>query len=209
MYEVLSKFPLRKINFVKTRVAILNAVRTLLQEKNFTDITVDEICQKAQISRGTFFNYFAGKENVFDYYLRIFTIKVSLRISEWRDTKSFDEKIAAIYEWMKDEQEYPKFIDNYISFLLNKGFFQEEVKLSEAEFVFFFEEITPDKYDAYNELTLQTIFEDICQKSNEIVPVDKLQLGHMFASLLIGTYVADTLDPSTEHLSKFTKILCA
>ena len=82
MYESLENFPLRKINFVKTRTTILKAVSHLLKEKDFSSITVDEICQRAQISRGTFFNYFSTKEHVFHYFLKIFTIRISLRIKQ-------------------------------------------------------------------------------------------------------------------------------
>ena len=97
MYQSLENFSLRKINYVKTRTTILKTTANLLKQKEFADITVDEICQKAQISRGTFFNYFSTKEHIFHYFIRIFTIKIALRMQKWDKDMSFEEKLDTIY----------------------------------------------------------------------------------------------------------------
>ena len=54
----------------KTRRALLQALRTLLTEKSFDDITVTELCERAEIRRVTFYTHFDGKEELFSYMLQ-------------------------------------------------------------------------------------------------------------------------------------------
>ncbi|OOB79661.1 MAG: TetR family transcriptional regulator [Epulopiscium sp. Nuni2H_MBin003] len=211
MYDSLNHFPLRKINFVKTRTTILKAISQLLKEKNFSDITVDEICQKVQISRGTFFNYFSTKEHVFHYFLRIYTIKLSLKIEKWDKNMSFESKIQQLYKWFNEEEDYPKFLDSYISFLLNIGEEENEMKLTDAEFVFFFDNIKEEDYAKYNSLTFQKIFEDICEEAKakgEIKQdLSKEELGNLLSGVFVSSYLTDHLNPNINHLNIFSTIL--
>lgn len=210
MYESLENFPLRKINFVKTRTTILKAVSHLLKEKDFSSITVDEICSRAQISRGTFFNYFSTKEHVFHYYLRIFTIRVALRIKQWPESMSFKEKVEEVYKWFNEETQYSRFVDSYISFLLNVGEKNNEMKLTDAEFVYFFNGIEENEYVFYNELTLSKIFESICEKAKDEKEIKITSSSEEMANVLIGTlvasYVTDHLNSNVEHLKIFSTI---
>ncbi|ONI44091.1 TetR family transcriptional regulator [Candidatus Epulonipiscioides gigas] len=211
MYEVLSHFTLRKINFVKTRTTILNSVKYLLKQKDFSDITVDEICQKAQISRGTFFNYFSTKEHIFNYFLRIFTISLALKIQKWDDNQAFKSKIQQIYTWCKEEKEYPKFLDSYSSFLLSVGEEGNEMKLTDAEFVFFFPDIKEAEYDNFNNLTFQKLFEKLCESAkekNEITFNTSIEeLGNIISGILISSYLTDHLNDTVNHFDIFYNIL--
>jgi AcrR family transcriptional regulator len=50
----------RELNKVRTREAIVSALRALVQERPVDEVTVDQIAEAAGISRRTFFNYFPG-----------------------------------------------------------------------------------------------------------------------------------------------------
>lgn len=168
MYGSLENFPLRQINFVKTRTTVLKAVIHLLKEKRFEEITVDEICQTTQISRGTFFNYFPSKEYIFYYYLRIFTIKITQRIKHWDEEISFRKQLEQLYIWFDEESQYPEFTSAYIKYLLDDGPMKDDVKLTAAEFVYFFTDINDEKaYAYYNNLTILDIIKDLIDNANE------------------------------------------
>lgn len=64
---------LRERNRIRTRDEILVAMSVLLGEMAFENITVDEVAQRAGVSRGTIYSYFPeGREQlVRDAYLRI------------------------------------------------------------------------------------------------------------------------------------------
>ncbi|TNE74383.1 TetR/AcrR family transcriptional regulator [bacterium] len=46
------------------RIQILNAVDSLLKEKSFESITMDEIAEKVELSKGTLYLYFASKKEL-------------------------------------------------------------------------------------------------------------------------------------------------
>lgn len=210
MYESLESFPLRKINFVKTRTTILKAVSHLLKEKDFSSITVDEICSRAQISRGTFFNYFSTKDHVFHYFLRIFTIRIALRIKQWPEDLNFDEKIKEIYKWFNEETQYNRFVDSYINFLLTVGEENNEMKLIDAEFVYFFNGIEEEEYSYYNELTLNALFQDMCKKAQSTKEINisdqPKELANLLTGVLVASYITDKMNSDIDHLTVFDKI---
>ncbi len=210
MYQSLENFSLRKINFVKTRTTILKAVTSLLKQEEFSAITVDEICQKAQISRGTFFNYFSTKDHIFHYYLRIFTIKIALRIKLWDKEMPFQEKIKDMYAWFSEDKQYVRFLDSYINVVLNVGEEANEMKLIDAEFIYFFNGIEEDEYVYYNSLTIGKIFEQLCseakQKGEITIKQPQKELAALCAGVIAASYVADTLNKEKSHLELFNKL---
>ncbi len=51
----------------ETRTRIFRAAVALFREKGFEATTVDEITERADVAKGTFFNYFPRKESVLGY----------------------------------------------------------------------------------------------------------------------------------------------
>lgn len=210
MYQSLEKFSLRKINFVKTRTTILKTTAHLLKQKEFGEITVDEICQKAQISRGTFFNYFPTKEHVFHYFMRIFTIRIALRMQQWDQNMNFEEKLDVVYKWFLEEKQYNRFIGSYINFLLTVGEEANEMKLIDAEFVYFFGDLKEEDYAYYNELTLRKLFMKMCKEAKEKGEIslnyDEKELSSLVVGEITGTYLSDHIDSEKAHLPIFNRI---
>lgn len=54
----------------KTYLSLHNAFVSLLEEKRFEDITVNELCDRAMIRRTTFYKHFADKYDYFSFYMR-------------------------------------------------------------------------------------------------------------------------------------------
>ena len=193
MYGSLESFPLRQIKFVKTRNSVLKATTHLLKEKSFDDITVDEICQRSQISRGTFFNYFPQKSHIFYYYIRIFTIKIMQRIRNWDESMSFREQMEDLHTWFDEESQYPDFVQSYIYYLLEDGS-NNNIKLTEAEFVYFFTGIEgEDEYQYYNNVTIIGVIKDLCikAKAKGELPsnIDNDKIAKVFLAFLVGPFI--------------------
>lgn len=49
---------------METKADILKAARHLFQEKGFETTAIEEITERADVSKATFFNYFSSKENL-------------------------------------------------------------------------------------------------------------------------------------------------
>jgi AcrR family transcriptional regulator len=52
---------LRERKRVRTRAAIYEAAMTLFDERPYADVTVDEICARAEVGRATFFRFYGAK----------------------------------------------------------------------------------------------------------------------------------------------------
>lgn len=213
MYGSLEGFPLRQIKFVKTRNSVLKATIYLLKEKSFDEITIDEICQRSQISRGTFFNYFSQKSHIFYYYMRIFTIKIMQRMQYWEKDLTFREQMDYIYTWFDEESQFPNFVSSYIYYLLEDGSSKNNIKLTEAEFVYFFTGIeTQEDYNYYNNLTVEGIIKALCVKAKEkgelSAAISDDQGAKVFLALLVGPFITHKgLEPYVEPKELFNLIL--
>ncbi len=51
----------------ETRTRIFRAAVALFREKGFEETTIDDITERADVAKGTFFNYFPRKESVLGY----------------------------------------------------------------------------------------------------------------------------------------------
>lgn len=54
----------------ETRQRLIEAALSLMQEKPFDQISVEEITERADVAKGTFFNYFPTKEHLLITYLQ-------------------------------------------------------------------------------------------------------------------------------------------
>ncbi|MDD3840789.1 MAG: TetR/AcrR family transcriptional regulator [Clostridia bacterium] len=51
---------------IESRARILKAARALFQHKGYDNTSIEEIAEKADVSKSTFFNYFATKESLLE-----------------------------------------------------------------------------------------------------------------------------------------------
>ncbi|MGN0333770.1 MAG: TetR/AcrR family transcriptional regulator [Lachnospiraceae bacterium] len=54
----------------KTYDALSNTFLALLSEKDFADITVNELCERSMIRRATFYTHFSDKYDFFTFFMR-------------------------------------------------------------------------------------------------------------------------------------------
>ena len=70
----------------KTHKALINALRELLCEKSFDEITVTELCDRAETRKATFYKHFGDK-----YELFIFMVKELQRIYDEDNEKKYKD----------------------------------------------------------------------------------------------------------------------
>jgi TetR/AcrR family transcriptional regulator, cholesterol catabolism regulator len=99
----------------ETRHRIFHAAIDLFRERGFEQTTVDDITEKADVAKGTFFNYFHRKETVLGYLSeeRLLAIeeRVPALLAEERDAR---EKLIEVYlvaaSAYEEDQELARFV---------------------------------------------------------------------------------------------------
>ncbi len=82
----------------ETRQRIFEAAIKLFRERGFENATVDEICVRADVAKGTFFNYFPRKEAVLSYLSEQRLEDIEARGDAlFADPQPAREKLLALY----------------------------------------------------------------------------------------------------------------
>ena len=90
----------------KTRKAIFTALNELLREKRFERITVQEIIDRADIGRATFYAHFPTKDDVLIGYVEEFFDSFNGQLNEHieQDGKNKSLPVAALFVHVKDNK---------------------------------------------------------------------------------------------------------
>ena len=62
---------LRQKKFARTRLALATALSSALTDRPLSEISVRALCQEAEVSEATFFNYFPGKQDLMGYLAQL------------------------------------------------------------------------------------------------------------------------------------------
>src|SRR5215471_12496279 len=112
------RLPLREKKFARVRLAILRAVLQLMQERSLAAISVREICELAQVAPATFFNYFPSKEDVLVYYMRLWSIPVTLLYRAVAARRTVLDAVVSVFDSTAQEMEhYPRLIFEIIAYI--------------------------------------------------------------------------------------------
>ncbi len=118
----------RDENRARMKYNILQTTLELMKEKPFECITVKEICSPNNISEVTFFKIFRMKEEILLYFMQVWNLKRTVRISE----SGMKKGVAAIYLIFKDialTDNSLNIMISLISFLSNLKKVPNQIKL--------------------------------------------------------------------------------
>ncbi len=103
----------------KTYIALNKSFEDLLKQKDFDDITVNEICDNAMVGKATFYKHFSSKYDFLSFFMcrtvnecinKVFDEVITGNLYEYYKT-FFDKFIDAFKEYNYNF----KFVDNYTS----------------------------------------------------------------------------------------------
>ncbi|MCC5911130.1 MAG: TetR/AcrR family transcriptional regulator [Clostridiaceae bacterium] len=141
MTENKGKLPLRDFKFAKTRYNVLQSFLKLSATKDYEDISIEEICELAEISRGTFFNYFPSKDHVFTYYGWYFCaeLNIALKNKESLNTTTY-EKIKYIFQFtIEQDKKYEKLFPVFVSHILRREVnIMDDIKFTKVDLLYLF-----------------------------------------------------------------------
>jgi len=148
------RLPLRQKKFARVRLAILSAALKLMQERPLATISVREICDVAQVAPATFFNYFPSKEDVLVYYMRLWSIPVTLQCRAVAAQRTVFDAVVAVFDYTAREMEqYPRLMFEIIAYIAHATEPPHPPALTRAERLLAFpdlpgaEEVEPQSID--------------------------------------------------------------
>lgn len=87
---------------VRTQKAIISAFYELLTTRNIADISVKEICDKADVNRGTFYTHFEDKYHLLDYCIYELMKDVDVAITKANNNKNIIDYYEEVFEHVVD-----------------------------------------------------------------------------------------------------------
>ncbi|MDH5476909.1 MAG: TetR/AcrR family transcriptional regulator [Nitrospinota bacterium] len=68
---------IREKKAAKTKLALLDAALELMTRRPFEEVAVAQICEVAEVSYATFFNYFGRKEDLLVYFVQLWSVETA------------------------------------------------------------------------------------------------------------------------------------
>ena len=111
----------------RTRDALGDALITLMQEKAFETITVQEVLDRAHVSRSTFYTHYSDKDDLLMSDAEEFFEALSMALSEHGDVSDRVFPVQEFFHHLADVQPFYKA-------LVKSGKFQENMELARGHF---------------------------------------------------------------------------
>lgn len=146
--------PLRELKKARTKVALYEAALSLIEDKMFWEVMLDDICRKAEVSRVTYFKFFQRKEDLLVYFMRVWLTERIIEI-EVEKKHGFDATRHLLYKLAEQAKEKQGIMPSLISFLVEMKMHPCMPEMSEAEVRLLFpghEEIgsrTPNMFELF------------------------------------------------------------
>lgn len=86
----------------KTHKALLNALQELLTEKSFDEITVTELCERAETRRATFYKHFGDKSELLVYMIQELQEEYNTKNEVVFDAQNPKKYITTIFKYLID-----------------------------------------------------------------------------------------------------------
>jgi AcrR family transcriptional regulator len=108
------------------RNEIMHAARAVFALRGYAAATLDEIAERAEFAKGTLYNYFQSKEDIFQHILEDLLVKMTCiaedAMSEGGTTREkFQRYAVRMIEYFKDEEDFLKIVVRELNRMLLEG----------------------------------------------------------------------------------------
>lgn len=74
------KIPLRERKYAQTKLKLVRSLRLALEQEGLDQLSVRALCDEAEISEATFFNYFPKKTDLLEYLGRLWSLELNWHV---------------------------------------------------------------------------------------------------------------------------------
>lgn len=101
---------------LKSQQWLTDSLISLMNEKPYSQITIGEICKRADLSRQTFYNFFDAKEEIIHFYIRN---KYEKQFANFSVAPTMHETVNAIAVILEENREtFMTFINNGLNSII-------------------------------------------------------------------------------------------
>jgi AcrR family transcriptional regulator len=196
------KAPLREIKKVRSKISIFRATLELIGNKSFKEVRLEEICEKAEVSKVTFFKFFPRKEDVLVYFMRLWLTDriIELKQHPKRGLNAIRLFLQSVADGAKEK---PGLMLSLISFLAEENMHPHMPVLSDAEIQILYpgiEELVDPEVPDLGELFYQFLVE--AKEDGEItVDLSAEELVKIMFSIFYGAYLTAHMYQSKDIMS--------
>src|SRR5205809_3882480 len=90
----------------RTRHNLTHAMVELIQEKRFDDITVQNVIERADVGRATFYSHFRDKEDLFEQQWEQFSERLAQQIDWDKAGKDSFVPVASFFQHLQEVQPF-------------------------------------------------------------------------------------------------------
>lgn len=113
----------------RTKEKIFKTATSLFLTKGYENTTVQEITEKAEVAKGTFFSHFKTKDAILTYLGEQRTkLMKDMLVDELVEVKSTEERIITLFDLLAKVNEEDKEITKLISFEILKKLYSPELE---------------------------------------------------------------------------------
>lgn len=181
----------------ETRALLLNVSQNLFSRKGYEEVSVEEICRQAGVSKGGFYHHFSSKEELF--------------------LELLDRWISKLDEELLNIESQAKTVEEAISLMTDfAGYVMEQAEGSYGILFEFWNKARNDEkiwkgavsyFDRYRKF-FRGILEKGIQKG-EFPPFDLDLFSQMMVSLAVGVFLESALNPSERNWKSSLKEMIA
>ncbi|TCZ78917.1 TetR/AcrR family transcriptional regulator [Paenibacillus albiflavus] len=189
---------LRELKKARTKLTLYEALLSLIGDKMFHELMLEDICRHAEVSRVTFFKFFQRKEDLLIYFMRVWLTERVIEI-EVGKKRGFDAVRHILWCVAEQAKRQRGIMPSLISFLAQMNMHPRMPVLSDAEVRMLFpdhEEIgaqEPDMYLMFRQFMMEANTEG---RLKEDVTMD-LAIQSLF-TIFYGAFLTANLYGSTE-----------
>ncbi|MGG3504344.1 helix-turn-helix domain-containing protein [Paenibacillus lautus] len=194
--------PLRELKKAKNKIALYEAALSLMSDRMFSQVMVEDICRRAEISKVTFFKFYQRKEDLLIYFMRVWLTERVIEI-DTEGKKGFQAFRHLLSQVANEHQVRPGMMPSLISFLAEQNMQPCMPELSSAEVSLLFpghEEAgskSPNMYDLFQQFMKE---EEQAGRLNKVFTLE--QAVQICFTIFYGAFLTAQLYNSTE-ISRF------
>jgi AcrR family transcriptional regulator len=204
--KMLSELPLRQRKQAQTKLAILRATLERLDDRPLEAIPTRELCEAANISEATFFNYFPKKSDIVVFYIQYWSLDLGWKVANGApDASAFEAIEFAFLDTARQLKQHPGIMREIIAFQARLPHPLEAPPMTVAERVVAFPERAGiDTVPAAGLDSLLPPLIERAKQSGELPrTIDTMAAFLGLASLFFGVFLCLAQDPSIDLVEAY------